>query len=877
MPQQWRRRERVDERKPSPSRVPRRGALSLLGIATCFLWATAAAGQQPNLGSALPNPRLTTVMPAGGQLGKVVEVTFTGTDLEDPEALLFSHPGFKAEPVKSPAPPGDPKKAPPKIPPPLPPITKFKVTIAPDTPLGIHDVRFVGKWGVSNPRAFVVGDLAEVLEKEPNNEVEQAQRVELNTTVNGVVSTPTDVDYFVFAGKKGQRVVVSCLASSVDSRLQPGLELYDKAGRLLAFNRLYNGTDALVDLTLPEDGDYWVRLCEFTYLLGNAEYFYRLSISTAPWIDAIYPPMVEPGKTARLTVYGRNLPGGQPDPTAVVDGRFLEKLVVSVNPSADPAALQRLAYLGHVPPAAAELDGFEYRLRNASGVSNPYLLTYARAPVILEKEAHDTPETAQEVTVPCEIAGRVEKKRDRDWYSFNAKKGETYWIDVLSARLGAPTDMYYLVRNPANKGVITEQDDNPDILHRFKFFTRHEDPGPFRFAAPADGKYQLLVASRDADLRAGPRQLYRVRITPDQPDFRLFVMPPDDFRPDSGQLFKGGEQFFTVMAWRFEGFNGPITVSAEGLPPGVTCPPQVMAPNLRQVPLVISAAPTAAPGVFDLKAKGTATVNGQPVVREARPATITWAVPPQQGIPAVSRLDRAALVAVREQAPFRVTAALGKATVLQGEKPNLTLKLARLWPDFKGQVQLIAMDLPPNLLTVNNNQPVTIPAGKDDAKVPVDAKPTLPPGTYTIALRATTQIAYNKDPMAKQKPNINVVLPSTAVALTVLPKQVATLALANPNLTAKIGNQAELVVKVTRMYDYTGEFKVAVVLPPNAKGVSVDEVTIPAGQSEAKVVLRVAAGVQPANLANLVVRATALVNGNLPTVHEAKFNVNVIK
>ena len=55
-------------------------------------------------------------------------------------------------------------------------MTKFKVTIPADAPLGIHDVRLVNKWGVSNARAFVVGDLPEVLEKEPNNDVDEAQR-----------------------------------------------------------------------------------------------------------------------------------------------------------------------------------------------------------------------------------------------------------------------------------------------------------------------------------------------------------------------------------------------------------------------------------------------------------------------------------------------------------------------------------------------------------------------------------------------------------------------------------------------------------------------------------------------------------------------------
>jgi hypothetical protein len=847
-----------------------------------------SARGQPNLGSALPNPRLMTIAPPGGQIGKVVEVTFTGTDLEEPQSLLFSHANIKAEPIipppppapapdpKKPAPAPDPKK-PPAPPPPPPPITKFKVTIGADVPVGIYDVRLVGKWGVSNPRAFAVGDLPEVMEKEPNNEVDQAQRVEINSTINGTIAAPTDVDYYVFAAKKGQRVVVSCLSSSIDSRLHPAMELYDRIGRKLAFNHLYQGTDALTDLTVPADGDYFVRLHEFTYSQGSPEHFYRLSISTAPWIDAIYPPIVEAGKPSQVTVYGRNLPGGQLDPKAVVDGRKLEKLAVTVTPPNDPTAPQRLVYSGRVTPPQAAMDGFEYRLRNASGSSNSFLLTYARLPVILDNEANSTPETAQQVPVPCEIAGRIQKRRDRDWYTFTVKKDAVYNIEVFSERLGAQTDMYFVLRNAANKQVITEQDDNPEILNPIKFFTRNDDPPRFRFVVPADGQYQMLVSSRDADVRAGPRQLYHLRITPEVPDFRLIVMPPADNRPDAARLPQGGDQFYTAMVWRLDGFNGPVTLTADGLPTGVTCPPQIIAPGLKQVSLVFSAVPTAPVGVYAIKVKGTGVINGQTVVREARPASVTWPTQPQQGIPVISRLDRSLVLAVREQGPYRVTASLDKTTVVQGDKVNLKVELSRLWPDFKGNLQAVGVDLPPNQLTVNNNQPITFAPDKKDLTVPVEAKTGLPPGTYSIVLRTAAQLPFNKDPMAKQKPNINVMLPSTPVTLTVLPKQVANFTLPNPNLTAKVGTQAEVPIKVARLFDFTGEFKVQLVLPPNAKGVSVEEVTIPAGKDEAKLVLRIDAGMTPVNLQNLVVRATAMVNGNLPTVHEAKLNVNIVK
>ncbi|MGH7224401.1 MAG: hypothetical protein ACRELF_14320, partial [Gemmataceae bacterium] len=153
-----------------------RRAFVLLLAGAGLLLARPAQAQQM-LGSNLPAPRLMTVMPPGGKIGSSLEVTFTGTDLEEPQQLLFSHPGIKAEPLANPEPPAkpDPKKPKPRRRRGMgkPVVSRFKVTLAANVPLGIHDVRFVNKWGVSNPRAFVAGDLIEVLEKESNNDVEQ--------------------------------------------------------------------------------------------------------------------------------------------------------------------------------------------------------------------------------------------------------------------------------------------------------------------------------------------------------------------------------------------------------------------------------------------------------------------------------------------------------------------------------------------------------------------------------------------------------------------------------------------------------------------------------------------------------------------------------
>jgi hypothetical protein len=675
--------------------------------------------------------------------------------------LLFSHPGIHAESVAGPS--GKPIQPPQGNQPAL-VSAQFTVTIPADVPIGHHDVRFASKAGISNPRTFVVGDLPETTEKEPNNDVAEAQEIALDSTVHGAITTPTDVDYFRFTAKKGQRVVVSCLTSSIDSKLTAGLELYDTAGKKLASNHHYRDGDALLDATLPDDGDYLVRVCSFAYQQGNLDYFYRLTVSTAPWIDAIFPPVVEPGTETSLTVFGRNLPGGKLDPAAVVDGRVLETLKVTVTPPAKGMELQRLAYRGYISPLTGTMDGFEYRVHNKVGLSNPFLLTFAQAAVVLDNEDNGTPDRAQTVSVPCEIAGRIQKKRDRDWYRFNARKGEILSIELYGDRLGSPLDLYALLKSAGPKGnMIVELDDNPEqVLNQF--YTRGNDPPPYVFKAPADGAYLLHVSSRDAELEAGPRHLYRVRITRAKPDFRVVLMPPALNAPDACNLRRGSTQFCTVIVNRIDGFTGEITLTAEGLPGGVTCPKQTIAAGRRQGVLVFRAVANAPFWEGDIRVKATATIDDEPVEREARAATITWPLPQNQIAPTITRLDRSLALAVIEEGPFTLTAGLETATAKVGGKVTVPLKLARNWSDFKAPVQVTVLGLPGN----PQQQPtVTIAAGATEAEAVVDVRQNVPPGVYTIVFRGQAQFQHATDPAGKQKQNVTVVLPSPPLTLTV--------------------------------------------------------------------------------------------------------------
>ncbi|MCI0680718.1 MAG: PPC domain-containing protein [Gemmataceae bacterium] len=837
-------------------------ALVCPSLATGTLWAQSA-----------PPPRITVVMPPGAKAGATVDFTVTGQELNNVEGLYFSFPGARVEVLAAADAPKDPKaktkggKAPAVM------NRKFRVAIPGNAPLGTHDLRVVTKGGVSNPRAFVVGDLDEVVEKETNDDVPVAHRIELNTTVSGVISTPTDVDYFVFTGRKGQRVVVSCLTTSVDSKLPALVQVFssDAAARQLGFSRGYANNDAVADALLPADGDYYIRVCSFTYTQGGPDYFYRLSVGTAPWIDAVFPPLVEAGRGTKVTVHGRNLPGGVLDPKATLDERPLEKAVVAVkapgDPLGDPLAPQRLAFRGFVPPPSALLDGFEHRLRNDAGVSNPALVGIARGALVIDNDANDSLAQAQDVPTPCEIGGRVEKKGDRDCYRFRAGNGQVLSIELFADRLGSAMDMEFTVHN-AKGDKLADQDDNPDILAP-QLFNRSDDPPRLRFTAPADGVYTLVVSSKEAFLNYGPRHVYTVRIGPDEPDFRVIAMPMSNFQIDSVVLGQTGHQGFTIFVGRSGGFTGDVTIAAEKLPKGLTMRPQVIAGNQKQAAAVISAAADAPPYVGPIRLMAAATIGGKKISREVRAASITWSVnQQQQNTPTVTRLDRELIVAVRDKAPYTLAAEKTQFTVPQGNRISIPLQVTA--NDYKGNVQITALALPTGMAL----QPVTIGSGQKGT-INLDSKTTVLPGNYTVVLRGQTQ---PPPPNQQPKPGAprNIVQTAPPIAVTIVPKQLAKVAAPQNNPKIKAGGQTEVVIKIARQFGYDGPFKVEID-PKATKGIAASAVTIKAGADEAKLMLSAAPGTPAGSNASVTVRVTAMFNDTLPVVHEAKFSVAIVK
>src|SRR6185437_2551134 len=126
----------------SPSRRRFFGGRIPLALCIVLAWVEAAPAQ-------LPVTRLSGVFPPGGRQGESVEITISGTDLDSVDRLMFSHPGIVARPkLRDPA---EFETAPQPVP------NQFQIAVGADVPPGIYELRAVGKYGVSNPRAFAVG------------------------------------------------------------------------------------------------------------------------------------------------------------------------------------------------------------------------------------------------------------------------------------------------------------------------------------------------------------------------------------------------------------------------------------------------------------------------------------------------------------------------------------------------------------------------------------------------------------------------------------------------------------------------------------------------------------------------------------------------
>jgi hypothetical protein len=192
-------------------------------------------------------PHVDYVFPFGGQRGKAVEVTMSGRNLG---------------------------------------AEKLTLNLAPDAPLGRQEIRLSTPRGFSNPIQFDVQDLAESVEKEPNDAGTNVNAVAPPVLINGQIGAAKDEDRFRFKVASDQKLVCAIEARRFGSPLDAHLALF--AGeQLLAQNDDASGPDARLEFDAKKDTEYTVVVRDLTGR-GGAQFSYRLAIRPASAASATF-------------------------------------------------------------------------------------------------------------------------------------------------------------------------------------------------------------------------------------------------------------------------------------------------------------------------------------------------------------------------------------------------------------------------------------------------------------------------------------------------------------------------------------------------------------------------------------------------------------
>jgi hypothetical protein len=592
-----------------------------------ILCALAAITIAAGASAQFPATRLSTLYPNGVQVGQKVEITITGgDDLEEIDALLFSHPGLTAAPKLN-----DQGK----------PVDRvFVVTAAPDVPPGLYECYIRGLWGVSNPRRFAVGLRPEVNEVEPNNDVAKPQAATLNQLVNGRMDGGTDLDWYSLVLNAGQRVIFDCASTRIDSRMDPVLELYDATGRRrLAHARTATGADPLLVFDVPVDGEYRLRIHDLTFRNG-AEYFYRLDIHTGPHLLAAWPPVGQAGQTQKIALTGYNLPGGQRiDAPGILPQP--ERVEVDVAFPGDAAMLQTPEV---AKPVSSSTDSFLYRWASPAGPSNALSLGITTSPVVAEVEPNNAA-PGQAVPVPVEIAGQFATRGDVDVYTIDVKAMEVLFLEVYGERLGTSIDPYFTIDR------VDVSADGKETLQRISasddditaglpnIFDTRTDDAAVKLTSSGDAKFRVTVRDRYGVSRGSSDLIYRLAIRKEQPDFRLVAVPaaPTPTAAWPVTLRKGDQFAINVLALRRDDFTGPIDVTAVDLPEGVTATPTQIGEGKPSSLLVLTAAENSAEPWQKIRIVGKAGVEDPALARavvanKVLVAEAEKAVPPLQKV-----------------------------------------------------------------------------------------------------------------------------------------------------------------------------------------------------------------------------------------------------
>ena len=462
---------------------------------------------------------------------------------------------------------------------------KFTVEVATNAPVGPHLIRVFNEQGASGPRFLIVTREPQSSEQEPNDDFTKPQTMDhLPVSLNGRLDKSGDVDSFAVTLEAGQTLVASLEAYTLASPIDAVLRLVDSRGVQVTLNDDDGRTpDPLLVWTSKSAGTYILQVFGFAYpatsdvkFTGGNACVYRLHLARGPCLRYTLPLGVQRGARTTLRLFGWNMSSSL--------GREFE-----FDGTELPAETREVALV---------IPDFE----------NALTVPVGDGPELIDTEPNDATNEATHLDVPCAVTGSIEKPGDEDRFTFAAKKGDALLLEVQSASLGFPLDARLKVEDAKGKELAKKDD------------TVNADP-MLEWTAPEDGTY--FAAIGNVLHRGGPDHLYRLSISRAVPGLKA-VAVSNAFAIEPGKTNE-----IKVTVTRLHGFQSKLTVSARGLPEGLTLEPVEVPDKGGEVLLKLVASSDAKPfsGAIQIAVTETESGTEHHVVSELISSTTDNGVP----------------------------------------------------------------------------------------------------------------------------------------------------------------------------------------------------------------------------------------------------------
>jgi len=679
--------------------------LGLLAAAVAF---HSARGEPP---AAAPRPRVDEMSPLGVRRGFTCELTIRGSALSGNPRLVAPFRFI----VAAPPPNGSDAST-----------FTIRLTVAPDTALGIYPVRVLTDEGFSDPFPLAVGQLPQIQEKEDNDKA--AQRVALPAVIEGLLPEG-DYDNFRFQGKKGQRIVSYNECADLGSGFEPC-----PVG-VVSLDRKYQSD--LSHWELPKDDDYlfFVRRDSFRPIKSGRP-VYRLTIGELPMAAEVYPPGGRRGETIRVELRGGTLDG-------------VKVIPVTLEPAPGEAIVRLRATTSIPGPDGRPLD-----------VEALPPLVVSDLPELLEPIAPDAPPVR--AVAPVVFNGRIDPPGDEDRFTLAVTAGERLRAEVTAWELGSVLYPVLQVLDARGKELAS--------VHRTTVPARaglpeYESTDPSaEFTVPqGQNEVTLIVLDYYSDprsfvwdrgrvvkppARGGVGFAYRLTVVPVEPGFEVALNDAQVSVP------RGGAAAVGVSVTR-KGYSGPIALRVANAPPGLNVRPGAIAERQTVGAFTLAAAADSTFGPVVLDVIGEGRGPGPPIVTRAsktilfgEPTTMPFRVTTDviDGKPAYSnfpanlrtriRTQTGLLTATTKAAPLILDAPTGPIRVIQGR--GTTFQVTATRPNgARGPLTLSPLPLPPGLSVPD----VRLGETATSATVTVNTTSKHPAGIMTIVLTARGRIA----------------------------------------------------------------------------------------------------------------------------------------